>query len=170
MFHSAAAAGVEVDEHADIGFAGLALDRGLPRAIDQAVGDRGPVFEPVAQPQAADAHVLRQLQIGLAVADHPAVGQVQFTGLQVIQHHADARFAGCGLLVLEVRVDVHRAEVDALRSEQVDHFLLRNLVVRRRKRVGAEAVLVADDDKFVAGRRQLQQGRDHAGDQFQLFQ
>jgi hypothetical protein len=106
----------------------------------------------------------------LTVADYPAVVEVQLARLQVVEHQADARLARHRPLVFEVWIDVHRAEADALRFEQVQHFLLRDLVVGRRKRVRAKAVLVADDDELVTSACQAQQGGDDAGHQFQLLQ
>ena len=72
--------------------------------------------------------------------------------------------------MLEMLVDQDVAKRDALGFEQVEHFLLRNLVVFKRVGVGAEAVLVTDNDEFITGILQFEQRRYHAPHQFQFFQ
>ena len=99
---------IEIDADPDAGLAGDALDRGHARRIRDALRDRRPVVVVGTEPEAAHTEVARQLQIGLAVADHGAAREVQFARAQVVEHHADAGLARRRVLLLEVRVDVDR--------------------------------------------------------------
>ena len=68
-------------------------------------------------------------EVSFPIADHPAVFEVQFTGLQIGQNHADAGLAVGRVFMIEVRIDQDmRLKSNALRFEKMSSiFCLRNL-------------------------------------------
>ena len=65
--HLAGSGRIEVDKHPYVGLAGLTLDPGLARAVEQAVRDAFPGFRPGLQAKAADAHVFGQFAGGCSL-------------------------------------------------------------------------------------------------------
>ena len=161
---------VEVHRHPDPGLLGDALDAGGARRVGQQVRQRGPIEIVGPELEAAHAEVAREFNIGVAVADHRARGEIQVPRAQIIEQHADAGLAGRRIVGRAVFVEVHRHEADALRGEHLLHQALRRLEGLARKARRAESVLVADDHELEAGVAQLQQRGNHAIDQRELLQ
>ena len=134
-FRFAATARIQVDKYVDIRFIGLSFHGGLPGAVHQLMGDRRPVFITLSDPDAANTHILSQHQVRFTVTDNPAIGEVQVTGFQVVQHQADAGFPRLRILVLDVRINHDAAEGAALLGQQCQLFLLRYPVLLARNRL-----------------------------------
>ena len=161
---------VEIDRHPNTRLAGHTLHRRDAWCVGEQVRDRRPIVVVGTEPETAHAEIARKLQVGLAVADHRTLREVQRARPEVIEQHADAGFARRRVLVFEVRIDMDGAEADALRFEDLQQQLLRRFEVGQRKTVGAEPILVADHHELVAGGLQLQQRRNHARHQPELGQ
>ena len=117
-----------------------------------------------------DAHVLGQLHIGEAIADHIAVGVIELARLQPGFDQAEFRLAAGALLMGEVRADQHLLPVDALGFEDVHHQILRRLEVLQRQAAGAQTILIGDHDELETGGLQLAQHRDDHGLEAQLVE
>lgn len=94
----AAAFAVQPDVNINRGFTGDAVDVGVTVAFGQLGGNRLPVKTITLIAQAGDAHVLRQLDVGLAVANHVAVGAVHHVVLQERIYQRGFRFAAVAVV------------------------------------------------------------------------
>ncbi len=123
----------------------LRLALGARAACRELAHDRRPGFFRRAVPahlHAADLQVLREHQVGVAIADHGAAGDVHVLCADVLVDQQRLRLAARTVVFREVRADEHGVELDALRAEGVHHQLMGAVEVRLREARGAEAVLV----------------------------
>ena len=144
---------------ADVGFACFALNDGVARRapggiagevfVQEFFGDVRPVHVAAVVVDATDAEVVREFEVGFAVADGVAVRRIEALGGDVVGEQAGLRFAAGAAVFGAVRADVDGGEVDALAGEDVEQFLLGFVEVGAGEALRAEAVLVADHDEAV---------------------
>ena len=153
--------GVEVHRDSDLGFLGVAHDGGAARGIDELPGDFRPAEGLRVVADTANAEILREGDVGLAVADDGGLVARPSDVLHVIREQAELGLAAVTLVGGGVRADPHRLELDALRRQDVEQQLLQGAKLLLAETRGAEAVLVGDHDEGPAGVAQAEQ-RGHA--------
>ena len=145
---------IQIDRDLDVRSPSCAArrSRGAPSARA-----RSPARSPLASPstrtaQAADAEVARELQIGVAIADHRAAlrdPRRRRAGSRCTRPVRGLRQSQ--LIGRKVRADEDRLELDSLRAEASQDELVRSFEVRPcGKRGRAQAVLVGDHHEPVA--------------------
>ncbi|MNG77301.1 hypothetical protein D3C79_358470 [compost metagenome] len=163
-----AAALVQVHCHLDTGLLGVALHLGGAPLGEQLITDGEPIVILWVVADAADAHVLGKLQIGLSVANDEGVGKVDATGREVLLHQSEVGLAAAATVGGEVRADQHLFPVHPLRFKQVHHQVMGWLEVLQRQAGGAQPILIGHHHQHVPGGLQLAQNRDHHGFEAQL--
>ena len=152
--------GIQVHRDLDVGFLGLALDPGA--TFGERAQDGGPGFAGVAvaaHSQAAHAEIAREFEVGIAIADHGAGGEVDLLLTHPGFDQLDLRLAAVAAVGLAMRAHEHRVELDALRAESVEHELVRDVECRLRKAGAAESILVGDHREPEARGLRLRAGR-----------
>ena len=109
----------------------------------------------------ADPHIGAELNISLAIADYIGSGAIPVGTLQIFLHQPDLRFAAGAVFVREVRADQNVREMNPLGTQYIQNEILGDFKILLRKTVGAQAVLVAYHDQFIAGGLQFEQCRDY---------
>ena len=110
---------------------------------------RGAEIRVIVEPNGPAAHVFRQLYIGDAVADNIGVGNIVLFVVEIVQYHADARFAGMRIISGKGPVDEHGAEVNAFSLERFHNEVVQGQEGFFRERRSAQTVLVADHHQFI---------------------
>jgi hypothetical protein len=109
--------------------------------------------------EAAHTEVAREFKVGVAVTDHGAGSKID----RLVAHEAfdqfDLRLAAVAAVALAVWTDDTASKLDALRTEGVEHELVRHVEGRLREARAAEAVLVRDHGELVAGSLRLAHAR-----------
>ena len=157
----AAAFAVQPHFHIHLGLFGDALNVGVAVAAGQLFANGRPVQLFAVIAQAGNAHVIRQLNIGRAVANHVAVGGVHHPLFQPRQHQPGFRFAAVAVIRREMRANQHFVKVDALGGENLHHQVVRAVELVLRQAGGSQPILVGDHHQLVPFLLQLEQGRDH---------
>ncbi|MNS74774.1 hypothetical protein D3C72_1082580 [compost metagenome] len=163
-----AAALVQVHRHLDAGLLGVALHLGNTPLGEQLITDGKPVVILRLVANAADAHVLGKLQIGLSVANDEGVGKVDAAGREVLLHQSEVGLAAAATVGGEVGADQHLLPAHPLGFKEVHHQILRGLEVLQRQAGGTQPILVGHHHQHVTGGLQLAQHRDHHGLEAQL--
>ena len=122
----------------------------------------------IAQPR--DAHVLRQRNIGNAIADDIAVSLIQHILRQIALDQLHLWLTAVALVGWHVRANQHFIEHHALRGQHLHHQIMRAVKVCLREAVGTQTVLVGDHHQLVPGFLQLEQHRDHVRFKRQLVE
>ena len=117
---------------------------------------------------AANAHVLGKLQIGLAIANHEGVGKVDATRGEILLHQPEVGLAAAAAVSGEVRADQHLLPVHPLGFKEMHHQVVRGLEVLQRQAGGAQSILVGHHHQHVTGSLQLAQYWYHHGLEAQL--
>ena len=108
---------IEIDAHADVGLTGAANDLGDARPVEHGVRDRGPALGAGASDLVAlEAEVARELDVGVAVADHRRTLAIERRRVHVVADEPDGRFAAGAAGLGRVRADEVRGELDPLRG------------------------------------------------------
>src|SRR5882757_431329 len=157
----------------DIRFLGGTPHPGMTSRAQYALRDCRPRFlfgTGRAHPQALYPEIGGKFEIGIPVADHVAVRLVHGIGLDIILDHAGLRFAAGAVLALEVRTDENGVEFYALRGEQRQDELVRRVELFAGQAGCAESILIGDHHEGEARALQVQQCREDARHQPDLFQ
>ncbi len=123
-----------------------------------------------AHGQSLDAQIGRELKIRVSIADHEAARLVDLLAGEIVAHHADIGFTAIALLMLEVRANAYRLEIDALGCEQFQNEAMGALEFFPWKGGSPEAVLIRDHDEGEAGGFKGEQRRNDARHEPNLFQ
>jgi hypothetical protein len=113
------------------------------------------------QLERADSEVVGEFDVGIAIPDHGGSRPVDVAVLEQRRDEPEPRLARRCVVGRVAAVDQHLAERDALALEHLHHQVMRPIEALARIGVGAEAVLVADDDEIEAGVADLQHRGDH---------
>jgi len=113
-------------------------------------------------PDPGHAEIARQLEVGVAIADHNAGLSIDGVAGEKLVHEPGLRFAAAAAVARPVWADEDLEELDALRGEQLHDEVLYRAEICVGKARRTQSVLVADHHEFVAGRLKAVQGRHHA--------
>src|SRR5690606_11560499 len=164
---------VEIDGRADPGFLRISRDRRQPGGSSQCLCDARPAEgEPVRGPdeQSPDAYVLRQLQVGLAIANDCRTLRVQHGCREVPRQQPGIRFATGAAVAFAERTDEHFVEGDALAFEYRSIMPVAPGESFHGERFGAETILVRHHHEAGAGVSQTDQCRYDILDQSYLLE
>ena len=165
----AAAFAIQPDFDIHLGLFGVALNVGIAVAASQLFADSRPVQRLAIIAQASNAHVIRQLDVGGAIADNVAVSFIHDAFFQPRQDQLGFRLTAFAVVSRQMRTNQHVVETDALGREHLHHQIVRAVKLRLRQTVGPQTVLIGDHHQFVTFLLQFQQGRDHLRLKGQLF-
>jgi hypothetical protein len=140
-----------------------ALHRGAAR--EQLVGDRGPGLGGLsgdADPQAADAEVGGERQVGVPIADHDAGGEVDAAFAHPLIDERRTGLAAAAAIVPGMRTDEDGLELETLRAEGLEHERVRPIEALLGEGRCAEAILVGHHGQPEPGVAQLRERSEDA--------
>src|SRR6185295_20382411 len=94
--------------------------------------------------EAANTEVARELEVGVAIANHRARCQVHGLLTHVRLHELRLRLAALAVVGLEMRANEDRIELDALRAEGFQYEVVSRVELVPGKARRAETVLIRD--------------------------
>ena len=159
----AAAFTIQPDLNVDLRLFGVALNVRVAVTLGQLLTNFCPVKGGTVIAQPGDTHVLRQCNIGHAIANDIAIGFIQHVIRQVAFDQLYLRLAAVTFIGRQVWADQHLIKFNALRGQHLHHQVMRAVKIRLRETVGTQPVLVSDHHQLIAGFLQLEQHRDYIG-------
>ena len=120
--------------------------------------------------QELTANVFCKFAVGLAIANHVAVGNVILRVVHILPYQSRIGLAGRGIVLREMWIDEYLVKLHTLAFQRVEDEVVNRPESVLRETVGAQTVLVADHHKLVVSMlAQEGQAADSMGYEFQFL-